>query len=136
MSGHYSPSSTPDQEGTFAFVTNLEVSIGEDECILDQNAPVRGLIEQIGDKWSLLVLYVLEGGPVRFNALERRLPGVSQKMLSQTLRKLEHSGLVTRTVYAEVPPRVEYELSPLGLSLRPLMAAMCDWSRTHGKKLT
>jgi DNA-binding HxlR family transcriptional regulator len=96
---------------------------------------VRRLLDAVGDKWSLLCLYALDDGAVRFNALERRLVGVSQKVLAQTLRKLERSGLVVRTVYAEVPPRVEYKLSDLGRTLQPLTSAMCAWSRQHGHRL-
>jgi DNA-binding HxlR family transcriptional regulator len=92
-------------------------------------------MEAIGDKWSLLALYALCDGPVRFNALERRLAGVSQKVLSGTLRGLEQSGLVERRVFAEVPPRVEYRLTEFGRTLLPLMDAICAWSRRHGGHL-
>jgi DNA-binding HxlR family transcriptional regulator len=115
------------QEGTSSLATDPEVSLldvhSPQDCTLDQQAPVRQLVDAIGNKWALLCLYALDDGPARFNALERRLTGVSQKVLAQTLRKLERLGLVTRTVYAEVPPRVDYELSPLGRTLQPLTGA-------------
>jgi DNA-binding HxlR family transcriptional regulator len=136
---HHRPTTTRGQEGTSHSATDRKVR-GSDadlstDCALDQEAPVRRLVDAIGSKWALLCLYALDDGPARFNALERRLAGISQKVLAQTLRKLELLGLVTRTVYAEVPPRVEYELSELGRTLQPLTSAMCDWSRQHGDRL-
>lgn len=121
------------QEDTSTTATHSEVSAVS--CVLDQHAPVRRLADAIGDKWGLLCLYALEDGPMRFNALERRLPGISQKVLTETLRKLERVGLVHRTVHAEVPPRVEYRLTALGGSLTPITAAMCEWSAHHGAML-
>jgi DNA-binding HxlR family transcriptional regulator len=119
--------------------TNLKVSHKSvsplNACVLDQQAPVRKLADAIGSKWARLCIYALEDGPVRFNELERRLSGVSQKVLTQTLRKLERSGLVERTVFAEVPPRVQYALTPLGFTLQPLTSAMCTWSNEHGDEL-
>ncbi len=138
MSSKYHANSAPDKEGTFLSVTYPEVSIGPEadaHCTLDQTAPVRRLVEIIGDRWSMLVLYAIADGPMRFNALERTLSGISQKVLSETLRKLERAGLVTRTVYPQVPPRVDYALSPLGETMRPVSDALCAWSRTHGSKL-
>lgn len=124
------------QEGTTASVAYPAVSGGPaEDCVLDLQAPARRLIEAVGDKWALLCLYALDDGPVRFNALERRLVGISQKVLSQTLRKLERSGLVIRTIYPDVPPRVTYELSPLGSTLRPLLGEMCAWARIHAGNL-
>jgi DNA-binding HxlR family transcriptional regulator len=90
------------------------------------------LLDRIGDKWTVLVLGALgESQPQRFTALRRRLTGVSEKMLTQTLRSLERDGLIRRTVYATVPPRVEYELTPLGETLRPVLAALKEWSAEH-----
>jgi DNA-binding HxlR family transcriptional regulator len=140
MSNFYRSARPSGQEGTSPSAADREVSIAvagaPHECALDQQAPVRRLVDAIGDKWALLCLYALEDGPVRFNALERRLTGVSQKVLAQTLRKLEKLGIVTRTVFAEVPPRVDYELSPLGRTLQPLTSAMCEWSREHAHRLS
>jgi DNA-binding HxlR family transcriptional regulator len=94
--------------------------------------PSRELLDRIGDKWTVLVLGALgESQPQRFTALRRRLTGVSEKMLTQTLRSLERDGLIHRTVYATVPPRVEYELTPLGETLRPVLAALKEWSAEH-----
>lgn len=96
-----------------------------------QGCPSRALLDRIGDRWTVLVIGVLADGPRRFSQLRRRVDGVSQKMLTQTLRGLEADGLVTRTVYAEVPPRVEYELTALGHSLRVPLLALEDWAREH-----
>lgn len=94
--------------------------------------PSRELLDRIGDKWTVLLLGVLSDGRAhRFAALRRRVDGVSEKMLTQTLRHLEQDGLVGRTVYAEVPPRVEYRLTPLGRSLRAPLAGLRKWSIDH-----
>jgi DNA-binding HxlR family transcriptional regulator len=93
--------------------------------------PARQLLDRISDKWVTLVLSALAGGPRRYSELGRRIAGVSEKMLTQTLRALERDGLVTRTVTAAVPPRVDYALTPLGVSLLPVMAAIKDWSESH-----
>lgn len=101
------------------------------------NCPIRNVIEKFGDKWSLLVLYHLhknataEQPAMRFNALHREMTDISQKMLSQTLHRLEEIGLVSRTVYPEVPPRVEYALTEMGQSLMPHIIALMDWSNEH-----
>jgi DNA-binding HxlR family transcriptional regulator len=85
----------------------------------------------IGGRWKPVILYHLFGGTMRFSALRRTIPGISQKMLTQQLRELEKAGVVERKVYAEVPPRVEYRVSRLGESLKPVMAAMCEWGQRH-----
>ena len=90
--------------------------------------PTRQVINRIGDRWSLLVLYALEAGTLRFQELRRTVDGVSQKMLTQTLRLLERDGLVHRQVYATVPPRVEYSLTPLGRSLAGHIAGIREWA--------
>ena len=96
------------------------------------NCPIRNVIEKFGDKWSLLVLYHLhQNGTMRFNALHRDMHDISQKMLSQTLRRLEDIGLISRTVFPEVPPRVEYALTDMGQSLMPHIIALMDWSNEH-----
>ena len=104
-------------------------------CVLDQNSGPRRLLEVIGEKWAVLAVYSLQPGPMRFNAIERALPGVSQKMLTQTLRRLETAGLVSRHAYAEVPPRVEYRLTDLGATLAPVTDALCRWADEHGSAL-
>lgn len=93
--------------------------------------PVSTTVALIGNKWKLLVLRNLRMRTWRFNELQRSLEGVSQKVLTSALRDLERDGLVERTVYAEVPPRVEYSLTDLGRSLEPIMAAMETWGRGY-----
>jgi DNA-binding HxlR family transcriptional regulator len=95
----------------------------------DQPCPIRDVLDRIGDQWSLLVLDALEGGTKRFNELMRALGDISKQMLSQTLKRLEEDGFVRRTVYPEVPPRVEYDLTDKGRALLPIIEAM----RTHGR---
>jgi len=89
---------------------------------------VRQLLDRVGDKWSLLVMRELADRRMRFTELLRSIDGISQRMLTRTLRELERDGLVTREVYAEVPPRVEYEVTPLGLTLLPHVMALADWA--------
>ena len=95
------------------------------------DCPSRKLLDRISDKWVALALAALADGPQRYSELNRRLAGVSQKMLTQTLRTLERDGLVTRTVTASVPVRVDYELTPLGHELFPVMIAIKNWAETH-----
>ena len=96
-----------------------------------QNCPTRLLLDRIADKWTVLLLTTLEAGPMRFNALKRRVEGVSQKMLSQTLRQLERDGLVTRTVEASVPVSVTYAMTPLGMTLVAALQPMVVWAETR-----
>ncbi|MEI2775355.1 MAG: helix-turn-helix domain-containing protein [Tetrasphaera sp.] len=93
--------------------------------------PSRRLLDRIADKWVALVLKSLAAGPQRYSDLARQLAGVSQKMLTQTLRNLERDGLLTRTVTAEVPVRVDYELTPLGSSLGQLLGDLKSWAEEH-----
>ena len=93
--------------------------------------PVATTVQLIGNKWKLLIIRNLLVRPWRFNELQKNLDGISQKVLTDSLRSLEQDGLVTRTVYAEVPPRVEYALSALGLSLKPILDAMQDWGKSY-----
>lgn len=94
--------------------------------------PTRDLLDLVGDKWSMLVVGILaDAGTLRFGEVRARIVGISEKMLTQTLRGLERDGLVTRTVYAEVPPRVEYALTDLGVSLRTPMRALERWAIDH-----
>ena len=96
------------------------------------DCPVRNVISRITDKWSLLVLYTLEHQEVmRFNDLWRQIPDISQKMLTTTLRHLEDDGIVSREVFTEVPPRVEYRLSERGQSLMPHLDALISWGLEH-----
>ncbi|MEV4115951.1 helix-turn-helix domain-containing protein [Nonomuraea sp. NPDC049695] len=93
--------------------------------------PSRKLLDRLSDKWVTLVLSALAAGPRRYSDLARRIAGVSQKMLTQTLRGLERDGLVSRTLTPSVPVRVDYALTPLGESLMPLVAAIKSWAETH-----
>lgn len=87
-------------------------------------------LELIGGKWKGVILWHLTQKTLRFSQLKRRLPGITQKMLTQQLRELERDKLVHRKVYAEVPPRVEYSLTELGLTLQPILQEMCAWGRS------
>ena len=89
--------------------------------------PVATTVHLIGSKWKLLIMRNLLERPWRFNELKRSLEGISQKVLTDSLRSMEDDGIITRTVYAEVPPRVEYALSDLGETMRPILNAMKDW---------
>ena len=98
----------------------------------ERGCPSRDLLDRIGDKWTVLVLGELaEHGACRFSQLRKRLSGVSEKMLTQTLRALERDGLVHRTVYPTVPVRVEYALTPLGQTLREPLKMLTEWSVQH-----
>jgi DNA-binding HxlR family transcriptional regulator len=89
------------------------------------------LIGRVADKWTMLILETLEPGPMRFTAISRAVGGISQKMLTQTLRQMERDGLVTRTVHAVVPPRVDYALTDLGLGLGEAFCAVWIWAEAH-----
>lgn len=96
-----------------------------------RDCPSRRLLDRIGDKWSVLVISSLEDGPLRFSELRAAVDGVSQKMLTQTLRALERDGLVSRTVYPEIPPRVEYALTATGRSLTGPLQVLTAWAIEH-----
>ena len=95
------------------------------------DCPVATTVQLIGNKWKLLILRDLLARPWRFNELRRDLDGISQKVLTESLRSLEEDGIVSRTVYAEVPPRVEYALTDLGESMRPILDAMQVWGNAY-----
>lgn len=96
------------------------------------DCPIRNILARFSDKWSLLVLYTLNRQPtMRFNALRRAIPDISQKMLTNTLRTLEEDGFVTRTIYAEVPPRVEYTVTDRALSLIPHVNSLIGWAQEN-----
>jgi len=95
------------------------------------DCPTRQILDRIGDKWAMLILLVLAQGPRRFNDLRRRIGGISQKMLSQTLKSLERDGLVSRAVFATVPVTVEYRLTPLAGGLIGLMGSITVWAERH-----
>lgn len=96
------------------------------------NCPVRQVLDRVGDKWSTLVIILLgEQGTLRFNELSQAIGDISQKMLTVTLRNLEADGLLTRKMYQEIPPRVEYTITPLGESLLPLITELTAWADKH-----
>jgi DNA-binding HxlR family transcriptional regulator len=97
------------------------------ECIV-----VREILDRVGDKWSVLVIALLGERGQRFTELRRSIEGISQRMLTLTLRQLEHDGLVSRTVHATVPPRVDYALTPLGQSVLEPISALMSWAQEHG----
>ena len=97
--------------------------------------PVATTVQLIGNKWKLLIMRNLRLRPWRFNELQKSLEGISQKVLTDSLRSMENDGIVIRTVYPEVPPRVEYALSELGESMRPILDAMEAWGIAHKKQL-
>ena len=95
--------------------------------------PVATTVQLIGNKWKLLILRNLLARPWRFNEMLRSIPGISQKVLTDNLRAMEKDEIITRTVYPEVPPRVEYALSDLGESMRPIIKAMEEWGLAYQK---
>ncbi|MBW4545197.1 MAG: helix-turn-helix transcriptional regulator [Symplocastrum torsivum CPER-KK1] len=100
--------------------------------VFNAECPSQRVLETIADKWSVIVIYALSTTETsRYSELQRLISGVSQKMLTQTLRKLERDGLVERQVYPVVPPKVEYSLTPLGKTLTELLKAMCKWAESH-----
>ncbi|MDR5857894.1 helix-turn-helix transcriptional regulator [Halomonas eurihalina] len=101
------------------------------EVIFEQPCPIRDVLDRIGNQWSLLILEALAPGTLRFNALMREIGDISKQMLSRTLKQLEQDGFITRTLYPEVPPRVEYTLTPLGHSFLEPMQQLVDWADTH-----
>lgn len=97
----------------------------------NEACPVRGVLDRIGDKWSVLIVLTLAGAPHRFGALRRAVPDISQRMLTQTLRDLERDGLLSRTVFPTKPPSVEYALTSLGESLLVPLQALVRWADEH-----
>ena len=99
--------------------------------IFDPNCPSRVILQRIGDKWASLVIQVLGDGPVRFSELRKMVNVVTPKVLTQTLRTLERDGLITRTIHAQVPPRVDYELTKMGASLLEPLSMLREWAESH-----
>lgn len=97
----------------------------------EDSAFIREVLDRIGDKWSVLVISTLGEGALRYSDLQASVPGISQRMLTLTLKELERDGLLTRTAYAEVPPRVVYELTDLGTSLLDAVMALAGWAVAH-----
>lgn len=99
--------------------------------VFDSNCPTRQVLDCIADKWTVLIIRRLADGTLRFAQLRRAVDGISQKVLTKTLRDLERDGIVTRRIYASVPPKVEYTLTTLGRSLCSLVAGICDWAEEN-----
>lgn len=107
-------------------VTNCDIpNPGDPDC------PVRGILDKLGDKWTTLVITSLAEGKLRFSEIRKRIPDISQRMLTEALRSLERDGVLVRTVYPTSPPRVDYSLSALGHSLLPLVNALVSWALEH-----
>ncbi|MFJ4467716.1 winged helix-turn-helix transcriptional regulator [Streptomyces sp. NPDC089424] len=102
----------------------------------ENRAIIRQIMDRAGDKWSALVIAALNDGALRYTDLLRRVPGISQRMLTLTLRHLHRDGLITRTAYAEVPPRVEYDLTPLGGTLHDIVVSLIDWAGLHHDEIS
>lgn len=110
------------------------VPAGLEPCGREEGRPdcgIRDVLDRIGDKWSVLVIVELAGRPRRFRELQRAIDGISQRMLTLTVRRLERDGLVQRTVYPTVPAQVDYRLTETGASLTHLLEALADWSLSH-----
>lgn len=99
--------------------------------VMDVDCPSRPVLQRIGDKWTPLVMQALKSGPLRFTAIRIAVGGVTPKVLTQTLRTLERDGLIARTVFAQVPPRVDYALTPLGATLLEPLDATRAWAEEH-----
>ena len=102
---------------------------------IDVNCPVGAALKVLSGKWKILILFSLVGGTKRFNALLRDIPTVTQRMLTNQLRELEEDKIITRKVYAVVPPKVEYSLSPIGETLEPVLKHLKEWGLTYIEKL-
>ncbi len=102
---------------------------------LHENCPLRHVFDLIGDRWTSVVIYVLSHEIKRYSDLQRHIPGISKKMLTQTLRSLERDKLVTRKVYPVIPPKTEYNLTPLGLRLLEPINVLSEWAKRHEKDL-
>jgi DNA-binding HxlR family transcriptional regulator len=121
------------EDGTSKSAAHCEVTDPYDPFQWDarEDCEVRQILDRIADKWSLLAIALLEGRTLRFTELQRRIDGISQRMLTVTLRQLERDGLVERTVYPVVPPRVEYSLTPLGSTLHSTIQSLVTWTEEH-----
>ncbi|WP_432744448.1 winged helix-turn-helix transcriptional regulator [Streptomyces sp. JH002] len=121
------------EEGTFESPRTCRVTIPDQALQWDrrEDCEVRQILDRVADKWSLMVVALLEHRTMRFMELRRDIDGISQRMLTVTLRQLERDGLVKRTVYPVVPPRVEYALTPLGCTLHEAIQSLVIWTESH-----
>lgn len=118
----------------FALENNLKKCWSVEDA--EEICPIKDVIAQFGDKWALFTLLTLgEAQKMRFNEIKNSINGISQRMLTVTLRSMEEHGLLTRTMFAEIPPRVEYELTNLGRSLLCKIQGLADWSREHMEEI-
>jgi DNA-binding HxlR family transcriptional regulator len=127
---------TKNGESNFRKAARGATRAGQDArpTIHNANCPVETTLAVIGGKWKPLILWRLKSGVWRFGELQRLVPGVTRKMLTQHLRELERDGIVARKVYSEVPLKVEYSLTLYGRTLKPLLKELCDWGRRHEKR--
>lgn len=107
----------------------------EPDSVFDRGSRSRQALELVADKWAILILYALSQGTLRHGRLHRQIEGISQKMLTKTLRTLERDGLISRKVYPVVPPKVEYSLTPLGQDLMSPLSQLCIWAEDHIEKV-
>jgi len=117
------------EEGTFPCATHIDVP--EPVGAASPTCQLRDVLDRVGDKWSVLVMGLLGSGPRRYSDLRRAIDGISQRMLTLTLRSLERDGLVTRTVTPTSPPRVDYELTPVGETLSTEVSSLIRWAERH-----
>ena len=114
----------------------MRVRIERNAVAADYQSPVEATLDVIGGKWKVVILFhLMHDGTHRFAALRRKIPGVSERMLTQQLRELEDDGIVHREVYPEVPPKVEYSLTAYGQTLRPITRVMCEWGQKHMQRI-
>ncbi|MFI7708328.1 winged helix-turn-helix transcriptional regulator [Nonomuraea sp. NPDC049480] len=128
------------EDGTLKALSYCERTVEDDDYDVRQwdtreDCEVRQILDRIADKWSLLVIALLDCQSLRFSQLRREIDGVSQRMLSVTLRHLERDGLVSRTVHPVVPPRVDYALTPLGRTLHQTIKALVTWTEEHQQEI-
>jgi DNA-binding HxlR family transcriptional regulator len=124
------------QEGTDLILEHTKVAIELPDRASEDCRAVSSVLARVGDKWSVLIIVLLGDGPKRFNEIKRMVGGISQRMLTLTLRGLERDGLVKRTQFSTIPPRVDYELTQLGRSLWEAVKPLGDWARGHIKHIT
>jgi DNA-binding HxlR family transcriptional regulator len=109
-------------------------SMGKDTDVDEADCPIKTTLDVIGGKWKPLILFLLKSGPLRYSELRREIPVVTQKMLTDHLRELEQDGIGHREIYPQVPPKVEYSLSPYGESLKPVLDALASWGLKHRRR--
>ena len=107
----------------------------EDILGCEQSCPIRDVLDRIGDQWSLLILRALETRALRFNELSREIEDISKQMLSRTLKRLEQDGFIVRTIYPEIPPHVEYSLTPLGVSFLTPLRELINWANANHRTI-